>query len=144
MKKIYVLIVAEGCISLDTHFYKIYVGVSARDQMELKTLYLLSECRNWFFQKQDSETANFLNNIAKSLSVSIIDLPTTHISITDFMRHLRKQNSVPPIPAESREAARMRELLRPSTYWQRKHSVRHHAEALIRNKPKSLPIANKL
>lgn len=144
MKRIYVLIVTEGCISLDTHFYKIYVGVSAREQMELKSLYLLSECRNWYFQKQDSGTADFLNKIAKSLSVSVIDLPTAHFSITDFMRHFRKENTVPTIPAKSREAARMREMLRPSTYWQRKHAVIRHAEALKRNKPKSMPIANKV
>lgn len=129
MKRIYILIVTDGCICLDTHFYRLYVGENSRDQMELKSLYILSNSRNWFFKKQDSETADFLINIAKSLSVSVIDLKNAHMSITDFMRHFRKENSVPPIPAESREAARMREMLRPSTYWQRKHSVIRKAEA---------------
>lgn len=129
MKRIYVLIVTEGCISLDTRFYRIYIGESSRDQVELKSLYMLSNSRNWYFKKQDSESAEFLLNIAKSLSVSVIDLPTAHLSIKDFMRHFRKENTVPPIPAESREAARMREKLRPSTYWQRKHTVIRQAEA---------------
>lgn len=144
MTKLYVLIVAEENITTSSRFYYVEVGKTHKDGVLLQSLSLLAKSRNWYLKKRSSETATFLMKIAQSLSVKMYDLSIIKIKISKLIKQIREVGISSNDDAESREAAQMRALIRPSTYFQRNLSVLRRAEAEKRKKPKSVLMDDKV
>lgn len=144
MTKLYMLIIAEDTITTSSRFYYVQVGETHKDSVLLSTLSILANSRNWYFKERSSETANFLIKIANSLSIKVYDLNIIKIKISKFLKQFREVGISTKDDAESREAAQMLALIRPSTYFQRNLSVLRRAEAEKRKKPKSVLMDDKV
>lgn len=138
MKRNHLLIVADNCITRDTRFYNVAVGVSKADIRNSQYITVWAADHGYYFEQYSADVDLFLKRIAASLSMTLTDLPFMAINAADLVRHIREHGVTPNIPPMSHAAAYCREFIKPETHFQRLFSVIPKAEAERRKKPKAM------
>ena len=77
---------AGDTIDETTRFYAIFVGQNKNDTKALYTLQLIAEDNNWFFEKYDHKTADFLLSISLSLGIRPDKLKMRYLKVAVFMK----------------------------------------------------------
>lgn len=137
MKRIYLLIVAAGNVSLKSCFLHVSVGSSTTDLQGYRFLQQFAEENNFFFALRDLRVIQFVSRIATSLSVRVFDLKHMHIDCDQLVRYIKMHKTTPVMPPLTRSAAFFRQIINPAAYFQRQIDVIRNAEARRRKKPKA-------
>lgn len=136
MKHYYLLIEANGMVSLASHFLKVSIGQSVQEQRYYKRIADYAQRHGCFFHLCDSETSEFLHRISQSLGVAVYQLGVQFITARLLAQHIAEFNALPPRPSMSRQEAAALSLFDSNFFFYRKNSVLLHAEARHADKPK--------
>lgn len=137
MKSAYLMIVAEKEILATSPFYKVYVGTSNSDQHDLQYLQEYCSTHNYYFQKYNHEVAKFLDKIANSLGIPMVEMNMQSSSVHQMVMTIKRQHSIPNNHVISSHSLIVREKFSPDRYFSLKLRVIHQAEAETRIKPKA-------
>ena len=137
MKSAYLMIVAEKEILATSAFYKVYVGTSDSDQRDLQFLQEYCRKNNYYLEKYNHVVAKFLNNIANSLGIPMVELNLQRSSVHQMVMTIKRHNSIPVSHDISSHSLIVREKFSPDRYFSIKLRVIHRAEAETRIKPKA-------
>lgn len=74
MKSNYLLIDAAEEITLQSKFYKVPFGISAKDKRDLIRIKKIARQKGFYFELWTNEVAIFVHKIAESLAVKVLDL----------------------------------------------------------------------
>ena len=144
MTKKYLLIVAGREIDHDSRF--VWVGVSSTPSGTKDRDYLTrwAARMGYYFHVYDQLQAEFLDRIARSLSMHIYSLHFRIYTAKCLVRLLRSYQQLPDTTEFGRSAAKLREKIDPAYYANKQKNVIQRAEAERRNKPKSVVSARKV
>lgn len=136
MKKKYLLIVAGKTISMNSLFFDVHVGYSPVDQRALRFLQEIASGQNYFLQLYTTHVDEFLQHVATSLSVPMVELPFQKYSVGYLVKYLKEHKAFPSSSIVTKTAMQLRSKISHQRYFKRKISVLRLAEAETRNKPK--------
>ena len=142
MKHAWLMIIAEDCITHSSSFYKIWVGDTKKENVQLTTLKMVANARNHYLHLYDAEATTFMQRIADSLSLKVYDIVKLDISIITLMKYFYQTKCFPPMPSQDLRDPRLLQYLKPSSYFDAQIRVLRKAEAGTRIKPKSIHTEN--
>lgn len=94
------LIIEDGALTLQSHYYTVEVGSSAAAQRAM--FYLGGYCseHGYYFRKRDNEDAIFRSRIAESFGLKVHQLPSMLAKVEHLVSHLKRYGEVPFVPAD--------------------------------------------
>lgn len=137
----YLLIADNGAVDESTQFYYIFCGKN--DAGNLQAISLIASSHQWFFAKMDKDVAEFLCQIADSLSCDVYQLKFQFLRIKDLLKFYRKENHLPTIKKIVGNADYLCRQVNLNYRCSREKKVIQRAEAETRNKPKSIGVRKK-
>lgn len=143
MKSYYLLIVCGATLTPDTKFYKVAIGSSQRDVRCCRFLTQWAQKEGHFFEKWCVATDLFLEKIAQSLSLKVLQLQFTSIEIRSLIGYIKAHGVTPKIPPLSKSAAYCRQIIDPAMHFSMQINVIRRAEAQQRKKPKAKSVSTK-
>lgn len=136
MKTNHLLIIETEAPTLSSRYYKVSAGTGKQDEADLAYINLYAAIHNYFFEEWNDTVASFIQQIAQSFGVTILDLNIHHISAHSMVQYMMQHGEPPKKPLLTPHQEKIRSMFRPSSYYQRQINVIRHAEAEQRKKPK--------
>lgn len=136
MKKMWLLIVTGVCITSCSKYYTVEVANGLQGDRDFQFLSQWATENNYYWKQVSKETDTFKSKIAKSFGMRVFDLQSMQISARCLVSFIKANGTTPKISEESRQAAFLRQQIKPSAYFLRQINVIRNAEAERRNKPK--------
>lgn len=137
MKRKWLLIVAGQCITSCSKYYTVEVANSVQGDSDFEFINQWAAENNYYWKQVSDETDSFRAKIAESFGMQVYDLPSMAITARCLVRFIKANGTTPNVSEESRQAAFLRQQIKPAAYFLRQINVIRKAEAEKRNKPKS-------
>lgn len=106
MNKYYYFIGETGTVTLSTKFYKVSVGTTKSEQVNLQKLQFIANARKFYFHIVDMESTDFIGRIAESLAPEDCQFPLLLLQFVlvrsgDLLNYLNGSNSLTPLAESS-------------------------------------------
>lgn len=138
MKRMWLLIVTGVCITSCSKYYTVEVANGLQGERDFQFLTQWAAENNYYWKQVSEETDTFRTKIAESFGMQVYDLLSMQITARCLVRFIKANGTTPRISEESRQAAFLRQQIKPSAYFLRQINVIRKAEAERRNKPKPM------
>lgn len=138
MQRFYYLIVANSNVQASSKFFLVSVPETTQGERDRNFLQKWAADTQNYWSIRDNESSYFVARIAESLSTKIHLLPFGRITARCLVSYIKSNKDVPKSTEMTRSAGHLREILYPTSYFQRQINVLRKAEAGKRIKPKSI------